>query len=272
MSTTARRLRPTRREISWVRPPILPLTDSRSMRSLVERGSIAYSAVTQPLPLPVIQRGTPLVKDAVHSTRVSPNEISAEPSACSLQPRSMVTGRSWSGVRPSARSFTVVVSVMRCPFLGLAFGVQFRQVDGAGLHERHGRDLGPEEPAGQARELGLGVVAGGLEGVVRRRGDGALRGSVSRACGTRRRRSRSALETSVTSRPITYWMARRHQRVVRAAEHERVDAAVLQRLQVLLGDREQLRSRGDPGLDELHEPRARLREQLQIGCAAKASS
>ena len=45
------------------------------MRSFVERGSIAYSAVTQPLPLPVSQRGTPLVNDAVQSTLVPPNEI-----------------------------------------------------------------------------------------------------------------------------------------------------------------------------------------------------
>ena len=90
-----------------MRPPIVPLTDSRSMRSFVERGSIAYSAVTQPLPLPDSQRGTPLVNDAVHSTLVLPNEMSAEPSAWSLQPRSIVTGRSWSGVRPSARVMSV---------------------------------------------------------------------------------------------------------------------------------------------------------------------
>jgi hypothetical protein len=73
------------------------------MRSLVERGSIAYSAVTQPLPLPVSQRGTPLVKDAVQSTFVRPKLMSAEPSAWSLQPRSMVTGRSSSAARPSMR-------------------------------------------------------------------------------------------------------------------------------------------------------------------------
>lgn len=42
---------------------------------------MAYSAVTHPLPLPVSQRGTPFVKDAVHSTFVPPKLISAEPSA-----------------------------------------------------------------------------------------------------------------------------------------------------------------------------------------------
>ncbi len=81
VSTTARSARPIRREISCVRPPILPLTLSRSLRSFVARGSIAYSAVIQPLPLPESQRGTPLVNDAVHSTFVLPNEISADPSA-----------------------------------------------------------------------------------------------------------------------------------------------------------------------------------------------
>ena len=40
------------------------------MRLFVERGSIEYSAVTQPLPLPAIQRGTPLVNEAVQSTLV----------------------------------------------------------------------------------------------------------------------------------------------------------------------------------------------------------
>ena len=51
-STTPRSERPTRRWISWVRPPIRPLVDSRWLRSAVARGSIAYSAVTQPVPVP----------------------------------------------------------------------------------------------------------------------------------------------------------------------------------------------------------------------------
>ena len=87
-----------------MRPPIRPLTDSRSDRVLVERGSIAYSAVTQPSPLPLRHRGTPWVTDAAHSTRVLPNSTSTEPSAWSSQPRVMRTSRSWSGVRPSMRS------------------------------------------------------------------------------------------------------------------------------------------------------------------------
>src|SRR6478735_6615001 len=110
---TARSERPMRRLISWVRPPILPRTDSRSPRVLVERGSMEYSAVTQPSPLPLRQRGTPSVTEAVQKTLVSPKETSTEPSACLLHPRSMVTGRSCSGVRPSIRDMASSLSAER---------------------------------------------------------------------------------------------------------------------------------------------------------------
>ena len=58
-----------------------PFLESRSLRSPVEAGSIAYSAVTQPRPRPRIQRGTSSATEAVQITLVSPTEISAEPSA-----------------------------------------------------------------------------------------------------------------------------------------------------------------------------------------------
>ena len=51
-----------------MRPPIRPLTDSRSERVLVAAGSMAYSAVTQPRPEPLRQRGTPSEADAAQST------------------------------------------------------------------------------------------------------------------------------------------------------------------------------------------------------------
>src|SRR4051795_9189496 len=103
VSTTARSARPTSREISCVRPPSRPLTDSRSERVFVERGNIAYSAVTQPSPLPCRQRGTPVVTLAAHNTRVRPNSTSTEPSAWSSQPRVSTTGRRASGARPAGR-------------------------------------------------------------------------------------------------------------------------------------------------------------------------
>src|SRR5690606_33512059 len=102
-SMQARRLRPISREISWVRPPIAPLTLSRSPRVFVARGSIAYSAVTHPRPEPRSHRGTPSVTLAVHRTRVSPNSTSTDPSGCRLHLRVSFTGRNWSGLRPSGR-------------------------------------------------------------------------------------------------------------------------------------------------------------------------
>ena len=65
-------------EISIVRPSILPLRASRRRRSPVDAGSMSYSAVTQPLPRPIIQRGTCSSTLAVHSTRVSPHSVSTD--------------------------------------------------------------------------------------------------------------------------------------------------------------------------------------------------
>ncbi len=79
MSHTARRDRPMSRWISWVRPDGLPSFTSRRIRSGDEPGSIEYSAVTQPLPLPRIHRGTSSSTDAVHSTRVLPKLTRHEP-------------------------------------------------------------------------------------------------------------------------------------------------------------------------------------------------
>ena len=51
-SNTQRSDRPMRRWISWVLPLCLPRAASRSLRVCVERGSIPYSAVSHPSPLP----------------------------------------------------------------------------------------------------------------------------------------------------------------------------------------------------------------------------
>src|SRR5271166_547689 len=114
-STQARSERPTRRDISWVRPPRRPLTDSRSPRVLVALGSIAYSAVTQPRPLPRRQRGTSSVTLAAHSTLVRPNSTSTDPSAWSSQPRVSFTGRSSVTDRPAGRDMTHSLSGPRRP-------------------------------------------------------------------------------------------------------------------------------------------------------------
>jgi hypothetical protein len=78
MSTIDRRERPTSRWISCERP--LGPPRSRFIRVLVERGSMPYSAVTQPLPCPLRKGGTFSSSDAVQITLVSPNSTSTEPS------------------------------------------------------------------------------------------------------------------------------------------------------------------------------------------------
>jgi len=83
-SVTARSARPMRRWISWVRPDWRPRAASRSIRSGLEPGSIEYSAVTQPLPVPRIHLGTSLATDAVQSTLVRPMATSTEPAANSV--------------------------------------------------------------------------------------------------------------------------------------------------------------------------------------------
>src|SRR6188474_134380 len=99
-STTARNERPISRWISSVRPPCLPRAASRGDRECVARGSMPYSAVTQPSPRPRRKDGTPSSALAVTSTRVSPNSTSTDPSACRVYPRVIRIGRSSSGARP----------------------------------------------------------------------------------------------------------------------------------------------------------------------------
>ena len=55
--------------------------DDHALRECVARGSMPYSAVIQPWPLPRRNGGTLSSMLAVHSTRVSPNSTSTEPSA-----------------------------------------------------------------------------------------------------------------------------------------------------------------------------------------------
>ncbi len=81
MSQTARSERPISRWISWVRPDCLPWAASRRPRVWVARGSMPYSAVTQPWPRPFRNDGTVSSTLAVTSTRVWPKLTRHEPSA-----------------------------------------------------------------------------------------------------------------------------------------------------------------------------------------------
>jgi len=80
-STTARIERPISRWISWVRPDCLPSAASRRPRVWVARGSMPYSAVTQPTPRPRMKPGTRSSTLAVTSTLVWPKLTRHDPSA-----------------------------------------------------------------------------------------------------------------------------------------------------------------------------------------------
>src|SRR5262245_35076500 len=103
-SGTARSERPIRRWISCVRPDCLPAAASRRVRSVVARGSMPYSAVTQPRAWPLSQGGTGSPAVAVQSTWVSPNRTRQDPSAWRETPRSKLIGRSASAARLDGRT------------------------------------------------------------------------------------------------------------------------------------------------------------------------
>ena len=102
MSTAARRLRPIRRWISALRPASLSLSMSRRERSRFARGSMEYSAVTQPWP-GFTCGGVRSSTDAQQSTFVSPHSMSALPSGNFTKSVVMRTGRISSQLLPSAR-------------------------------------------------------------------------------------------------------------------------------------------------------------------------
>ena len=66
--------------------------------------------MTQPLPLPRIQRGTSSSIDAVHSTWVPPKVTRHEPDDIVVKSRSKLIGRSSSGWRPSGRVAVMAAS------------------------------------------------------------------------------------------------------------------------------------------------------------------
>ena len=103
VSTTARRLRPIRRWISWDRPDGRPRDTSRSIRRSGAPGNIAYSAVTQPRSLPVRKRGTDSSSLTVHSTTVRPISHNTDASGFSVKSGTRRTGRRSPSARPSRR-------------------------------------------------------------------------------------------------------------------------------------------------------------------------
>ena len=146
-STTPRSERPISRWISCVRPPILPRADSRSLRSLVARGSIEYSAVTQPVPLPRRWGGTRSAMVAAHSTSVSPTLMTHEPSAHFWTSSVKLTGRISRGPRPPERS-----GPGRFPMVMTSFPLPWRCPTGYRVRRSRGRaGRPPARPPGARR-------------------------------------------------------------------------------------------------------------------------
>src|SRR5205085_5739072 len=135
-----------RRWISWVRPPTLPVAASRWVRVLVARGSMPYSAVTQPLPELRRNGGTRSSTLAVQMTLVRPTSISTEPSACARNPGVIVVGRSCEEDRPSVRVMNYPFHILRerMPQVDVTREcVDFLAVH-QDLHPRHGRQVDRE--------------------------------------------------------------------------------------------------------------------------------
>ena len=112
MSTTERRARPMSRWISAERPLSFSLEMSRRDRSRLARGSMEYSAVTQPSPSGTWRGGLSSTL-AVHSTWVLPQRIRQEPSANLLILGTISTGRSSSCFLPSMRFMDNFLSICR---------------------------------------------------------------------------------------------------------------------------------------------------------------
>ncbi len=153
-SNTARSERPIRRWISCVRPVCLPRAASRSLRVCVARGSMPYSAVTQPSPLPLLVRRHLLSTEAVHSTLVSA-ELDQHRAfgVDGVVAGDARRGAGWSAARPPVRMKSVMGGCKR------------------GKRET-GQALGAAERADGLVDFGDGALDGGLVQVVEFGSDG----------------------------------------------------------------------------------------------------
>src|SRR6476659_5209591 len=144
---TERSDRPISRWISCVRPPTLPALASRWVRVEVARGSIPYSAVTQPLPWLRRNGGTRSSTLAVQITLVRPTSIKTDPSAWARKPGVIVVGRGCEGERPSMRvmNYNPFQALReRMPQVDVTCeSVDFLAVD-EDLHVGHGRQVDRE--------------------------------------------------------------------------------------------------------------------------------
>ena len=102
ISTAARRLRPIKRWISWVRPD--SFINSRPCRCGVEPGNRRYSALSHPSPSPRRQRGTLSSRQTLQRTVVRPVLTVTELKANPIGSQVTENGRRSLRQRPSARA------------------------------------------------------------------------------------------------------------------------------------------------------------------------
>ena len=99
--------------ISVERPSFL--MPSRFFLSPVELGSMAYSAVSQPIPVFFKKGMAPSSSKAVHSTRVSPQLMSTEPPLVLVKSGISSTGRSSAAPLPSKRLKSSIFPLLSGP-------------------------------------------------------------------------------------------------------------------------------------------------------------
>ena len=224
-----------------MRPSGRPRETARCVRSPVEAGSIAYSAVIQPRPFPRSQRGTLLLdgRRAEHDRLA----LRVEHRAVRLL-EEVRAGCRAGAARPAVRAV-----VLSC---------------GRRLERRRPRRARPTSIGSWRKRAPISRKSSGSP-VVRKRYVPSrassfsipLRASVSATS----RAVSSAEKTSVTPRPKTRWKIGPDQRVVRAAEDDRVDPGVLERRRVLAHGLGRLLAERVVALDQRHEPRARRRRR-----------
>ena len=247
-----------------MRPEGRPRDTSRLERVSVARGSIAYSAVSHPWPLPIRNGGTRRSTLAEQSTRVSPHSTSADPlrelhRVQFDRHRPQGRGRPIAAAYEAARSFCSSHGASTSSGCVSAWFTSIHS-RGAGSPRIRSASLAKREPASVAKSLTLGS-----------------RGALPPPQPARRSRCStarlvdSAESTRVTPGPADPRQHAPQQRVVRAAEEQGVDLRFEQRREVA-GD--------DPFrdlvvlpalLDQGHEQRAGLLTHPQLRGSAAGS-
>src|SRR5262249_20177996 len=123
-------------------------------------GSMPYSLVTQPLPLPFKKGGTPSSTVAVQITRVLPSSISTLPSAVEMKSGVILSGRIWSAARPSLLTAPPVPGSLTCSPLS-EFSSPLGQFDGREAQCQRRDKEGARLGCGRAR---CGICGGGARG------------------------------------------------------------------------------------------------------------